>query len=126
MWTLVEDGMAAVQKVEQEDFDLVLMDLRMPKMDGLTATRAFRERERRFRLEPLPILALTADAGADESERSLSAGCNAHLTKAISKGTLPAAIRKFGAKRPSEASRYASEWRIEAERTSSGQPPLGG
>lgn len=97
--TLVEDGLSAVEKVECEEFDLVLMDVRMPKMDGLAATRAIRERERVLKIDALPILALTADAGFGETERSLSAGCNAHLTKPISKGTLLAAIAKYARRR---------------------------
>jgi CheY-like chemotaxis protein len=109
--TVVEDGLSAVEKVEQEKFDIVLMDVRMPKMDGLTATRTIRERERRLGLEPLPILAITADAGVDESVRSLSAGCNAHLTKPISKGTLISAIRKHTRERNSEAGPYSIDWR---------------
>lgn len=116
--TVVEDGMAAVEKVEQQEFDLIVMDVRMPKMDGLTATRAIRERERRLGIGPLAILALTADAGVDESERSLSAGCNAHLTKPISKGTLLSAIRKHGHKRASDPGPHAAVWPIEARRAS--------
>jgi CheY-like chemotaxis protein len=118
--TLVEDGVGAVEKAEQEEFDLVLMDVRMPRMDGLTAARAIRERERLLGLDTLPILALTADAGADEAERSLAAGCNAHLTKPISKGTLLSAIKKYRRKGPAESSRYESEWRVEASRASNG------
>ncbi len=85
---IVEDGAAAVLKFKSGTYDLVLMDVQMPGMDGYTATTAIREWEQERGLNPTPILALTAHALKDEAERSLKVGCNAHLTKPITKFTL--------------------------------------
>lgn len=87
-----EDGLEALKKASEEEFDLVLMDIQMPKMDGLNAT--LRLREIGFKK---PILALTAHALPEEIKRSLAAGCNGHLTKPISRETLIAAISSYTA-----------------------------
>jgi CheY-like chemotaxis protein len=69
-------------------YDLVLMDMEMPVMDGYTATRQIRAWEREHRLAPTPIIALSAYALAEEIEKSFAAGCDAHLTKPIKKADL--------------------------------------
>ncbi|MBF0625410.1 MAG: response regulator [Magnetococcales bacterium] len=86
--TVVANGAEAVEQVRQETFDLVLMDMQMPVMDGYSATRAIRNREREQGRPPIPILALTAYAMEEERNKSLAAGCNAHLTKPIKKRLL--------------------------------------
>jgi CheY-like chemotaxis protein len=91
----VENGQEAVTAFEQEEFDLVLMDIQMPLMDGLAATgliRAFEQRNGRART---PILAVTADALLGDAERSHAAGCDAHLAKPISQEDLITAIENF-------------------------------
>lgn len=85
-----EDGLEALQKASEENFDLVLMDIQMPKMDGLNAT--IKLRESGF---TKPILALTAHALPEEIKRSLAAGCNGHLTKPIARDALIAAISSY-------------------------------
>lgn len=90
---VVEDGLAAFQKAIAEDFDLVLMDIQMPKMDGLNAT--IKLREAGF---SKPIVALTAHALPEEIKRSLAAGCNGHLTKPIGRDTLIASIASYAQK----------------------------
>jgi signal transduction histidine kinase/DNA-binding NarL/FixJ family response regulator/HPt (histidine-containing phosphotransfer) domain-containing protein len=77
---IAENGKQGVEKVTKEIFDLVLMDIQMPEMDGLTATRLIRAQER---LQDLPILAMTAHAMMGDREKSLAAGMNDHLTKPI-------------------------------------------
>ncbi len=77
------DGMQAVSKCSQNDYDCILMDIQMPGMDGLEATRRIRDLGYQK-----PIIALTAHALPSEAERSLEAGCNLHLTKPISKSVL--------------------------------------
>jgi hypothetical protein len=74
--------------------DLVLMDLQMPVMDGLEATRVIRHWEAITHAPPIPILALTAHAADEGFGRSLEAGCTEHLTKPIKRATLLDAIAR--------------------------------
>lgn len=85
-------GREAVEKVENNDYDLVLMDIQMPEMDGLTATRTLRANPRHA---SLPILAMTAHAMAGDRENSLAAGMNDHLTKPIDPDALFSALLKW-------------------------------
>ena len=77
---LAPDGAIALQKVQQQAYDVVLMDMQMPVMDGLSATRAIRQLPG---LQTLPILAMTANAMAADRERCLEAGMNDHIAKPI-------------------------------------------
>jgi CheY-like chemotaxis protein len=77
---VAEHGGEAVQMVDQADYDLVLMDVQMREMDGLTATRRIRAMER---CQHLPIVAMTAYAMAGDRDKSLAAGMNDHITKPI-------------------------------------------
>ena len=77
---LAENGAQGVQRVQDGSYELVLMDLQMPVMDGLEATRRIRAMPGR---ERLPILAMTANAMAGDRDRSLAAGMNDHVTKPI-------------------------------------------
>jgi len=90
-----EDGKEAFERVTLGAYDLVLMDLEMPVMDGHTATRAIRDWERRTESTAVPIVALTAHALKDELSRSIEAGCTGHLTKPIKKATLLEAIYRY-------------------------------
>jgi two-component system sensor histidine kinase/response regulator len=92
--TFEEDGKAAVDRFATSDFDLILMDVEMPGMDGLAATRAIRalERERGARLTP--IIAVSADVSAEDIERTGHAGCTAYLTKPVSKLNLLRVIER--------------------------------
>jgi two-component system sensor histidine kinase/response regulator len=80
---LAENGAVAVEKFKSGNYDPVLMDMQMPVMDGYTATRTIRAWESQEGVKPTPIIALTAFALKDEVQKSLDAGCNAHLTKPI-------------------------------------------
>lgn len=91
----VENGQDAVDTFEREEFDLVLMDIQMPVMDGLVATALMRSVEQRNSRTRTPILALSADALLGDAERSQAAGCDAHLAKPISKEELITAIENF-------------------------------
>jgi PAS domain S-box-containing protein len=84
-----ENGEEAFQRVQRgPDFDLILMDIQMPVMDGHSATRAIRAWEREQGREPVRIFALSAYAMAEEIRASLEAGCDDHLTKPIKKSVL--------------------------------------
>jgi two-component system, sensor histidine kinase len=87
-----ENGEIAVAKFMSATFDLVLMDMQMPVMDGCTAVRAIREWERSQCRTAIPIFALTAYALEEDRIKSLSAGCNLHLSKPVRKDTLLKAI----------------------------------
>ena len=91
---LARDGKVALQMCIAGAYDIVLMDVQMPVMDGYSAARRIRQWEAESRARPVPILALTAHALPEEVQKSLDAGCTAHLTKPIRKATLLRAIEK--------------------------------
>ena len=89
------NGQQALEKVQQHDYDAVLMDIQMPVMDGLEATRRIRAlsaQEGGERYARLPIIAMTALAMASDAERARAAGMNDHVTKPIEPGHLFAAL----------------------------------
>ncbi|TAH67538.1 MAG: PAS domain-containing sensor histidine kinase [Rhodopseudomonas palustris] len=87
---LVEDGVQAVEALAEARYDIVLMDLRMPNMDGLAATRAIRAHGRKYAV--LPIIALTANAFPEDVTQCREAGMNDFLAKPLRKPALVAAI----------------------------------
>lgn len=86
--TDAHNGEEAVQLFMSEPYDLVLMDIQMPIMDGYTATRKIREWEQKQGRKPVPIVALTADALTSVRDAILAAGSNLYLTKPIRKQDL--------------------------------------
>ncbi|ABK42951.1 multi-sensor hybrid histidine kinase [Magnetococcus marinus MC-1] len=82
------NGLEAIEKWQQNHYDLVLMDIQMPLMDGLTATRHIRKQERREQRPHTPIVALTAHAMASDHQNAMAAGCDDFLTKPIKRDTL--------------------------------------
>ncbi|MGN7610686.1 response regulator [Magnetococcales bacterium HHB-1] len=95
--TVVSNGQEGVDLITEEknNFDLILMDIQMPVMDGYTATKEIRAWENDGDHNPLPIFALTAHARPEDKERSLQAGCDGHLTKPIRKKDLLALLDAF-------------------------------
>jgi len=91
----VEDGAQALQACADTPPALVLMDLQMPVMDGLTATRALCERQREGALPPFPIVALTAHARAADAEACREAGMQGYLTKPLLLDTLRAELARW-------------------------------
>ncbi|MBK8335320.1 MAG: response regulator [Sterolibacteriaceae bacterium] len=81
------DGQAAVTAATQRRFDLILMDIQMPVLDGIAATRQIREMERERGLAPTPILALSANVVAEYRHNCTQAGMNGFLSKPFRKGT---------------------------------------
>jgi two-component system sensor kinase len=84
---VANNGREAAEAVDREAFDLVLMDVQMPEMDGFAATRAIRQKEHTTGSH-IPIVAMTAGAFKDDRERCLKAGMDAYLTKPIRPATL--------------------------------------
>ncbi|WP_312526531.1 PAS domain S-box protein [Paracoccus sp. (in: a-proteobacteria)] len=78
--TTAESGFEALDRLEASRFDVVLMDMQMPEMDGLETTRRIRNNPA---LHDLPVIALTAQAGVEDREATLLVGMSAHLTKPI-------------------------------------------
>lgn len=93
---VAENGLEAVAAACPGVFDVVLMDVNMPEMDGLAATSAIRAFEETHGLARTPILALTAYAFAEQADACVRAGCDAHLAKPIAKRDLLDAIARFG------------------------------
>ncbi|HJT88957.1 MAG TPA: ATP-binding protein [Bryobacteraceae bacterium] len=91
---VASNGEEAVRKFSEERFDLVLMDMQMPVLDGYAAAARIRSWERAHSVPAVPILALTASALPEEQERSRQAGCSAHLSKPIRMQALLAAIER--------------------------------
>jgi PAS domain S-box-containing protein len=77
---IAENGQIALDKVLADDYDIVLMDMQMPVMDGLTATVAIRKEER---FKDLPVVAMTANAMQGDRDRCVAAGMNDHIAKPI-------------------------------------------
>jgi CheY-like chemotaxis protein len=90
--TFVENGREAVEAVQANEFDLVLMDLHMPEMDGITATQAIRAM--RGAKGDIPVVAVTAEAMPEQVRKCLAAGMDAHVAKPIRPDTLYAVIEE--------------------------------
>jgi PAS domain S-box-containing protein len=89
------DGDAAFQKATGDHYDLILMDLQMPLVDGLQATRMIREWELANDVPRTPIIVLTASALEEDVMRALAAGADAHVSKPITRAMLMEATRRF-------------------------------
>lgn len=85
------DGLEAIEAFEASEFDFILLDLQMPRMDGFEAARRIRELEA-GRIRRVPIIAITSLTTAEDRERCLEAGMDEHVTKPIDPSTLDAAI----------------------------------
>jgi PAS domain S-box-containing protein len=92
---MVGNGLLALEQVKTKPYDLVLMDIQMPILDGYAATKAIRQWEGEQHRDPIPIVALTAFALSGDAEKSLAAGYTAHLSKPIQKADLLAAIAAY-------------------------------
>ena len=90
--TIAEDGAQAVAAFVEDRFDVVLMDMQMPRMDGLTATREIRRLEAERGSAPTPIVMLSANAMAEHRDQSREAGADIHVPKPITAATLLAGI----------------------------------
>ncbi|MBC8136907.1 MAG: response regulator [Fibrella sp.] len=96
----VENGRLAVEKIMEaagtdDAFDVILMDIQMPEMDGLTATEQIRDMEEARRWKPLPIIALTAHAMTGDRERCLAAGMSDYVAKPVRPDALKSVLQKW-------------------------------
>ena len=106
--TLVEDGAQALEAFSVERFDLILMDIQMPVMDGLAATRAIRAKERQSGQVPTPIIALSANAMDYQIASYREAGCDDYIAKPIDLTRLANAIDRLTQGAPIESSPRAT------------------
>lgn len=109
--TLAEDGLIAIRQVTEQLFDLILMDMQMPNLGGLEATRRIRELESQLNRPRTPIIALTANVLADDRQACLDAGMDDLVTKPIHRPTLLNVMAKHWRQRdpdrPELAARFA-------------------
>jgi PAS domain S-box-containing protein len=108
--TIAMQGALALELLEREEFDLVLMDMRMPVMDGLEATRRIRQSEAGGERR-MPIVALTANAFEDDRKACLNAGMDAFLVKPISAATLRETIEHFATEKQRMKTALSSQGR---------------
>jgi len=99
-------GREAVEAVERDAFDVILMDVQMPEMDGLEATRKIREMEKGSEWHT-PIIAMTAHAMTGDRERCLASGMDDYIAKPLHKAELLALLEKYTAARATVAANHA-------------------
>ena len=90
--TVAEDGRQALGRLAEGRFDLVLMDMQMPVLDGLAATRQLRAREAAFGLPRTPVLILSANAMRQHREEAAAAGADRHVAKPVTAQVLLEAL----------------------------------
>jgi signal transduction histidine kinase/ActR/RegA family two-component response regulator len=110
---MVNNGLEAVAAVMRCSYDLILMDVQMPEMDGVTATRTIRDMK--GEAKEIPIIAVTADAMVGDREKYLTAGMTEYISKPINQNKLFDVIARYGGKRPSFDA-LAPEGAIEIQR----------
>jgi two-component system, sensor histidine kinase and response regulator len=97
--TIAKNGLEAIAALRTSKFDLVFMDCQMPVMDGLTATRRIRAMEKDNGTDPVPVIALTANAFAEDRARCIDAGMDDYLSKPYSEDQLYGMLETWVAKR---------------------------
>ncbi len=99
---VVNNGQEALQVLERDTFDLVLMDIQMPVMDGIEATRIIRDPQSAVREHTIPIIAMSANVMRQDRERYAAAGMNDFIEKPFEPSDLLAKIRLWGNQKPSD------------------------
>ena len=114
--TICENGEEILKAFEQSapgDYDMILMDIQMPVMNGYEATKAIRRSSHEL-AKTVPIIAMTANAFSEDIQHSLAAGMNAHVSKPVEMKVLEKTIRsiKSGGGVPNRRSRNSNKWKI--------------
>lgn len=91
------NGKEALARFKTGEYNLILMDMQMPVMDGYTATAAIRQLEKEQGLAPTKVIAFTASVTKEDIEKAMLAGCDAHLPKPVKKAALLELIQKYSA-----------------------------
>jgi CheY-like chemotaxis protein len=86
------DGLEGVETARKQQVDLIIMDIKMPKMDGYEATREIRKQEG---YQSVPVIALTSYAMAEDKKKALASGCDGYIAKPINPDTFMDEIRKY-------------------------------
>ena len=118
--TICENGEEILKAFEQSapgDYDMILMDVQMPVMNGYEATKAIRKSSHKL-AKTIPIIAMTANAFSEDIQHSLAAGMNAHVSKPVEMKVLEKTIRsiKSGGGVPNHRSLYSDEWKVTGHR----------
>lgn len=92
---LAEDGAEALRKYEAKEYDLILMDIQLPEMDGYEVTREIRRKEKTDSKKHTTIVALTANAMVGDREKSLESGMDDYLAKPIELAKLESVLKKY-------------------------------
>jgi len=106
--SVANNGVEALEILERESVDLILMDVQMPRMGGIDATRTIREREKSVRTR-VPIVALTAHAMAKDKEMCLAAGMDAYLAKPFQIQQLLDTVNRFATSAPASEPAYGQK-----------------
>lgn len=93
--TIANNGLEAVKALDKNEYDIVLMDIQMPDMDGMEATRLIRESDARQNNKKIPIIAMTAHAMKGDKEKFLDAGMNDYISKPINVEEFMSIIKKY-------------------------------
>lgn len=107
-YDIARTGLEALNLWKDKRHDVILMDVQMPEMDGLTATRQIRKMEEELGLERTPIIGMTAHAFVEDKDKCAEAGMDLYLAKPISEGDLRAEISKYLEMREARRDRQAS------------------
>lgn len=91
---IAEDGLETLKMYTKKEYDLILMDVQMPNLDGYDTTKEIRKREGQTN-KRIPIIALTASALAEDSKKCLEAGMDAYLTKPLDIEKLEQTLKKY-------------------------------
>ncbi|NJN46985.1 MAG: response regulator [Candidatus Competibacteraceae bacterium] len=92
---IVANGSEAVEAIKQHSYDLILMDVQMPELDGYQATAIIRDQEKVADTAPIPIIAVTANALSGSQEECLAAGMNDYISKPFRQSQLAALLQQW-------------------------------